>query len=73
MNTTEIPAAQEWLNSKQVAALLGVSYQTLVYWRCHNTGPVYTRLRASKRAPVRYRRSDVDEWMKINSTVPTLA
>ncbi|MFI6349114.1 helix-turn-helix transcriptional regulator [Streptomyces sp. NPDC050560] len=73
MTTNEIPATQEWLNPKQVAELLGVSYSTLSYWRITDYGPVYTRMRPSRRSPVRYRRSDVEAWMKSNATVPASA
>lgn len=69
--STEIPEAQEWLNPKQVAELLGVSYSTLSYWRITDYGPVYTRMRPSRRSPVRYRRSDVAAWMQANATIPS--
>ncbi|MCP9990029.1 helix-turn-helix domain-containing protein [Streptomyces albogriseolus] len=65
--TSPTPIEQEWISPQQVCDLLGISYQTLANWRYQGYGPVYTRLRPSKRSPIRYRRSDVEQWMTDNA------
>lgn len=54
------------LTAVEVADVLGVSTQTLAYWRSRREGP-----RSFKMGPrsVRYRRSDLDAWLQANYTL----
>lgn len=58
------------LTTKEAAAYLGLSPNTLAGWRYLNTGPTYQRLGTSRRAKVRYRRADLDAWLASNTVVP---
>ncbi len=55
---------EELLTPKEAAALLRVSTDTLEGWRAKRTGPAWVKLGDGKRAPVRYRRSDIDAYLK---------
>ena len=48
-------------NQRQTAALIGVSERTLECWRCRGSGPPFVKI--SRRA-VRYRRKDIDQWVR---------
>lgn len=48
------------LTIKEVAEYLGIPVTTLYQWRYHRTGP--PGLRVGRH--VRYRRSDLDEWIE---------
>ena len=52
------------LTPQQVADLLQVKTDTLEAWRGKRIGPSWIKLGDSKRSPVRYRRSDVDAYLK---------
>ncbi|MEU0218940.1 helix-turn-helix domain-containing protein [Streptomyces sp. NPDC006265] len=52
------------LSPRQVADELGVSTRTLANWRWAGVGPRYTKLGDGRTSPVRYRRADVDAWLK---------
>lgn len=54
----------EYLTPKEVAAMLKVSTDTLEGWRSKRTGPPWTRLGDGDRSPVRYRREDVEAYLK---------
>jgi predicted DNA-binding transcriptional regulator AlpA len=55
---------REIMTPEQVAEELGVSAKTLAKWRHFHTGPKYFKLGGTHRShPVRYRRSDVNEWL----------
>ncbi|MBV2357811.1 helix-turn-helix domain-containing protein [Streptomyces sp. J2-1] len=51
-----------------MAEELGVSPQTLANWRWAGSGPRYTKLGDGRTARVRYRRADVDAWLKARET-----
>lgn len=53
----------DWLTPLEVAARLRVHPGTLANWRYMGLGPTYSKLSRSANARVRYRRSDVDEYM----------
>ena len=38
------PTAQNMLDERQVAEMLGVSPQTLARWRCLGVGPTYSKM-----------------------------
>jgi excisionase family DNA binding protein len=56
------------LNSKQAARYLGVSEASLRLWRSEGRGPCH--FRAGEKL-VRYRRADLDAWIKQRLIVPT--
>lgn len=55
------PDANELLKPPEAAAALKLSVRTLEAFRLRGGGPVFLAL--SRRA-VRYRRSDIDEWLE---------
>ena len=52
------------LTPKEAAAMLRVSTDTLEGWRAKRQGPAWTKLGEGKRAPVRYRRGDIEAFLK---------
>lgn len=56
-------ATDHLLTPKEVADLLRVSPATLEAWRQTQTGPKWVKLGEGKRAPVRYRKSDIDAYL----------
>lgn len=50
------------LDNSAAAAALGISPNTLKFWRCKGKGPRFTKLCDSKRAGVRYDAADIDAW-----------
>lgn len=55
---------QDLLTPTQVADLLQVKIDTLEAWRGKRIGPAWIKLGEGKRSPVRYRRADVDIYLK---------
>ncbi|MGW0764664.1 helix-turn-helix domain-containing protein [Streptomyces sp. NPDC002676] len=55
----------EWLTPREVAARLRVHVGTLANWRYQGVGPKYTKLTDAPSSPVRYRKTDVDEYMRL--------
>lgn len=51
---------EEYLDTAELAELLGLAEITVKQWRQHKKGPPFVRV--SHRC-VRYKRSDVDRWM----------
>ncbi|MDI2127943.1 helix-turn-helix transcriptional regulator [Yinghuangia seranimata] len=51
------------LTPEQVSEWTQLEEQTLANMRWRKTGPTYLKLGASRGAPVRYRRRDVDAWL----------
>jgi excisionase family DNA binding protein len=54
------------LTTAQAAAYLGRKPRTLYNWRSTGRGPKYSGTRTG----TRYRRSDLDAWIKANTTDP---
>jgi len=52
------------LTPREVADLLRVTTDTLEAWRAKKQGPTWLKLGTGKRAPVRYRRADVENFLK---------
>jgi len=52
------------LTPKQVADLLQVKPDTLEAWRGKRVGPTWVKLGDGKRSPVRYRRQDIEDYLK---------
>ena len=59
----ELSAAQQLVNTLQVAELLGVRPQTVRLWRHLGKGPRYVRL-GGRYGRVLYRSSDVQAWLQ---------
>lgn len=55
---------EEFLTSAQLADLLQLSPDTVKYWRTQCRGPAYHTVGNH----VRYRRSDVDSWLRKHLT-----
>jgi excisionase family DNA binding protein len=55
------------LTTAQAAAYLGLAPKTLRNWRSSGRGPKY----CGRRSGTRYRRSDLDAWIKANETDPS--
>lgn len=58
----------EYLDERRLCALLGISSVTATKWRANAKGPPFIRVGRL----VRYRRSDVDAWLR-SRTVRTAA
>lgn len=58
----------EYLDERRLCALLGISSVTATKWRAKAKGPPFIKVGRL----VRYRRSDVDAWLRAN-TVGALA
>ncbi len=61
-SSNEGDAVRVFLNSQQLAELLGVPKSTIDFWRASGTGPTFSRLGKH----VRYRESDVLAWADEN-------
>lgn len=55
---------QELLTPRQVALLLKVHPDTLEQWRGRRTGPHWIKLGDSKQSPIRYRKTDVENYLQ---------
>ena len=50
------------LTSNEAAALIGITPNTLRFWRCKGRGPRFTKLNDSKQSGVRYDLADIETW-----------
>lgn len=57
-------SGDDLLTSKEAAAILGIHPATLDGWRSRKTGPVWIKLGKKPRSPVRYKRSDIDDYLE---------
>lgn len=55
---------QDLLTPQQVADLLQVKTDTLEAWRGKRVGPAFIKLGDGKRSPVRYRKADIETYLK---------
>lgn len=55
------------LTGRQAAGYLNVPLKTLERWRYERTGPDFVKLGNGKRSAVRYRRSDLEEYIRRNT------
>ena len=70
MRTEQVPTIDvEWMSPEAVASHLGVPVATVRAWRYRGTGP--TGYRVGKH--VRYRRTEVDEWVMRGAGAATVA
>jgi hypothetical protein len=63
----------EYMTSVETAALMRLKPNTLEIKRCQGKGPPFIKLGDTRQAPVRYRRSDVEEWIAAQRFVSTSA
>lgn len=61
------------LDTEEAAAFLGMRPQTLRKWRWAGTSPPYIRLGRGNRARPKYRREDLEAWMKERTWTSTSA
>jgi predicted DNA-binding transcriptional regulator AlpA len=54
----------ELLTSAELATLMRVDSNTPALWRLRGRGPKWFKLGDGVSSPVRYRRSDVNEWLE---------
>ena len=63
---TDFPRSQkkerDWIGSKEAAAELGVTPQTLLLWHRNGTGPPFYRYGGRKRCFRRYKRFELIEF-----------
>lgn len=71
--TTLSALSPDLRNNDETAALLGIKPNTLEIWRGKGKGPKFIKLGDSKQAPIRYRDSDIDEWLEQQSFSSTSA
>ena len=55
---------QDILTPAQVSDILQVNTSTLEAWRGKRIGPAWIKLGEGKRSPVRYRKTDVEVYLK---------
>lgn len=68
MSANDNEAVSEFLDEKGLCALLSISSVTTTKWRAKAKGPPFIKVGRL----VRYRRSDVDAWLRTN-TIGSLA
>jgi predicted DNA-binding transcriptional regulator AlpA len=59
---------ERFLDQDEVATVLGVSPGTVSNWRVQGRGPRFVRVTARC---IRYRESDVRDWLESNEVEPT--
>jgi excisionase family DNA binding protein len=59
----ETTQAPEFFDEKRLCAVLGISSVTATKWRAKAKGPPFIKVGRL----VRYRRSDVDTWLRSNT------
>ncbi len=57
-------AGPHLLTPKQAAEFLGVSVDTLARWRVLGAGPAFVKFSRAKQALVRYRREDLERFIR---------
>lgn len=57
---------------KKTASIIGVSPGTLANWRVAGKGPRYIKLGDSRTSPVRYRLSDVEDYLSAMTRTSTV-
>jgi hypothetical protein len=62
MTDDKIPAPL--LTPRDVARWLAVTTDTLEHWRSRGAGPPCAKLDTAPTSPVRYRRQDVEDWLR---------
>ena len=65
-----INSDDELLDTRRLAAWLGAAIITVTAWRARGAGPPYLRLGVGGRL-IRYRRSDVEAWLRARTVGAT--
>jgi hypothetical protein len=55
---------EQCLNTKELAALLGITPESVRRHRCRGSGPPYIRVGSTLRSRVVYALDDVREWLR---------
>jgi excisionase family DNA binding protein len=63
MSANDNEAPSEFLDERSLCALLAISSVTATKWRAQAKGPPFIKVGRL----VRYRRSDVDAWLRANT------
>lgn len=70
---SELVQLNDLLDNEQTSSMLGIKPNTLEIWRCKGKGPRFIKLGNEKQSPIRYRRTDVAEWIDQQSFASTSA
>lgn len=62
---------KDYITTAELAELIGFSVGGLIAMRKRGEGPPYYRAGDKKRSPVRYRRSEVEAWLKKRRVMPS--
>ena len=74
MTEKEVTALHNILmTEKEVATRLNISVKAAQDWRCSGKGPPYVKLGTGPKAAVRYRCSDIEEFICANVVTSTSA
>jgi len=74
MATHSVSMELELLDTVEAAKFIGFSVDTLTNWRSRGIGPTYCKIGPGLRSSVRYRRTDLEEWIKnLPKVVPSVA
>jgi len=65
--TTLSALSPDLLTNREAATRLKIKPNTLEIWRCKGKGPNYIKMGETKQAPIRYRHSDIDDWLEQQS------
>jgi predicted DNA-binding transcriptional regulator AlpA len=57
------PMQSPLINEHEAAERLGLSFRTLQRWRYQGGGPRFVKVGPAKKSAVRYRESDIDEYI----------
>lgn len=68
--TTALDIEEPLMTTKEVAKLIGVSWQTVARWREIGKGPGYAKLSPGRCGAVRYDAEVVREWLKQRTCQP---
>ena len=60
--------ASKYLNTREAAAYLGISRQWLEVGRSKGYGPPFIKAGNGQKGFVRYRRADLDQWMRAHQS-----
>ncbi len=58
-------------NTNKAAEYLGISRKSLERWRTEGTGPAFVKVGPGRRAAVRYRKADLDDWISAQTVTST--
>lgn len=64
-------ATEKLLTSAHAAEILGIKPNTLEIWRVHGRGPRFVKLGAGARSAVRYKQTDIEDWLASQTATST--